>query len=256
MRNAALLSFFLLIASVSALSVVEVYQLPSTGLPFSLMTNSYQYFQGQVIDVTGTTPINAYCDNLAIQFAFVDANSKVLSSTTVNLGAGGYFSSYYHLSQSSASLPPGQYQITAQPVCTQGTSIVLLGADGYADSNTAPEFIYVTINALQPSSTPLPPTACQLTCTPGFKLVNPSNPACYCIPAYTLNNGICEIGEPIISADCVPSGPTPCPAGQYLTGGLCIPVSQPPASTNDNTLAILGLLGMAGLAAWFLFFEK
>ncbi|MCK9370187.1 hypothetical protein M0R04_09805 [Candidatus Dojkabacteria bacterium] len=204
-------------ALVPALEITQIYTLDKKTLTQelqSIVTDKSTYTKGQVAKIEDFQDINAYCQMLQGQFK-LKSGSSVLESKSFTLGTAGYMTAFYELSQDTTNLNAGTYTIESRWFC-DGQE---LGQDGYIDSNKDPSIS--TFKVTSPSGGGDPPVqTCSKQCNIGYKLINPSSADCYCEQQYTLDNGVCELGEPVASRDCEEK--LTCQENQIKLDGLCV----------------------------------
>ena len=184
----------------------------------TIVSDKTSYTAGETAYLKFYQNLNANCDALQLNYELLDPNGDVKSSAVSNIGKAGYMSVFAQVQQKiGLTYAKGEYTAVAKWVCTIGSSTKQLGVDGYFDGNSVSEKLRFDVAGFL--AIPIEP-ACSLVCSPGSELINPDLANCACQPTYKLGNGYCELGEPVVAADCIAE--VSCPSGQVLSGGVCV----------------------------------
>lgn len=179
--------------------IVELRQISRFEKPFVIIADKSTYKQGETALITSGQNINAMCDGLSVNIYLKDVNGNTKATDSRNIGKAGYFSAQVTTLIDIKTSYLGNMVVEDEWLCRVGSTTTILGADGYIDSNIKPSKVGFLV--IEQSSTP-PAPSCSKSCDGGFELVNKNSPDCYCQPGWTPNDGVCEIGEPIVTEDC------------------------------------------------------
>lgn len=210
------------------IQVSQIYSVDSqTGLlkkTFSIFSDKSNYNIGETAKITDYQDINVWCVNsLQGKFTLLDSSNSIKSTTTKSLLPGingiGYMTAFYEVTVNTAPFSSGSYTMESRWYCDG----VPLTSTGYlSPGSNSP----TSVSSIQLISTTNPPTnppaqTCSKSCNEGYRLINPNSVDCYCTPAYSIGDGNCDIGEPVVSEDCIEN--QVCKENEIKADGICFP---------------------------------
>ncbi len=250
-KGLAILFLVSLVASVSALEVTQIYEVDGIPFlrPFSIFLEKSVFVQGELARATEFQSINENCDNLSALFFLKDSSGAIIDQVNKNFGQSGLFTALFETQQDTTNLEVGTYAFETSWFCTIVGTTTELGQDGFIAPPAEPSRIEFQVIS---GDVPPPPPVCSRQCDVGYELINPDSADCFCSPVWDGNDGECELGEPVITPDCIAE--LECPSGQVLDDGVCVTPSIPIILNIDIVMIVLGIAIIA--AVWFIFFGR